>query len=396
MASDRRLNEGQIRSELPPLARAILWRRSFRAYQAASIDERDLNAIAEAAQIVPTVEGRRSGRVQLIGDPDQVSGLIRSITSGLVGKTNWWLKGANVSAILVCAADRSVSPVHRGRWFYNIDVALAGQAAVLAAAERMVGSCWMAAIGEPAVLRFLGLEDPYRVVAAIPLGIPRQRAVTNFSGLWDRMARRLVSSRRKSINAIHAVDHPESSQRLPAVDLNELKGAGLSVLELLRRTRPTPHPGPTPPDDQTLAWMAEACRQAPTADNSQIWRLLFIRNPGRIAAILDAATHSDSTLRDTMADLVSHPPGALVVLSSAPFAIRHRTREQPFYLLDVPIGILHMVLMAEHMGLRWNVLVKFDYEEVRAATGLPQSHRIVAIIMLGNDPKNSNGPMQIR
>ena len=367
---------------LSPLVRAVLWRRSFRVYDGRPVSSDVLDRIEQAACHAPSVFGARSGWVELIRDPKRVRDLLLAITGGVVGKGNWWIRSAQPAAFLVALGDEATSLRIGDRWMYNVDIALAGEAAVLAAAAEGVGSCWMAAIDERKLCHQLGLSPTGRIPAVIALGYPRSTAARNLAGMWDRLAHRLVSSRRKPPEAIHFLEQTDSSTKLAPVHLEDerLQGRGKSIQDLVADLVPSRTLDGTSIDDRILSWLLETVRQAPTADNSQIWRLLFLRKPERIREVLDAAADG----RDDLAALSESHPGALVVAAATKFFISHRTAEQPFYLIDVPIGLMHLLLAARDFDLSFNVLWDFNDAAVSNCAGLGD-HRIVALILLGTE-----------
>ncbi len=373
--------ERRILERLPPLARAIFWRRSFRAYADLPFSPDQERHIRKALELALSLDGRRSGWGELLAsDPDKTR-VLKALTSGLLGRTNLWLRRSRPAGLVLLHGDETRSVHEDGRWHYNVDVALAGQSAVLAAAELGVGSCWMAAIDETACRKELDLPRSRRIVAAIAFGTPRQRVAMDLPGLWDRLARRLVSSRRKPLSDICSLERFGTHALFPDLDLAHWPSGTkrLGVVELLERALPWSEvSGPTPSEIE-LAWLCELCRQAPTADNSQIWRLVVLRNPGTIRRVLEAA----SAGRPELQGLADQEPGALVVFAAAPFLIRHRTQEQPFALIDVPIGMLHVLLGAEEMGLAWNALVRFSHELVGRTVDLPSDHQVVGLLLLG-------------
>lgn len=385
MQSRRRITKDPG-ERVAPLVRAMLWRRSVRAYTDEPISEEALDQVSTAARTALSVEQRRSGQILLFREPDQVDGLTEAITSGFMGKTNIWLRRTSARAYLVAVGRPSISPCQDDRCFYNVDVALAGQACVLVAAAHHVGTCWMAAIGEKGVQSFLKLPPTDRVAACIPMGMPRlpgQRG-WGLASMWDTMANRLISSRRKPLSEIHFLESFSSKEKLPPADLMALPYDRLELVDLACSLRPSLYVGGGVLSETELGWMMEACRQAPSADNSQIGRYVVIREPKRIRSVLEAASshpHEDLTC------LTESDPGCVIVLAAAPFIIKHRTAEQPFFLIDVPIALYHLLLMASHLRLSWNALFRFHQEAVGRIVDLPSRHKVVALLLLGRKEK---------
>jgi nitroreductase len=60
--------------------------------------------------------------------------------------------------------------------YYLVDVAIATEHLILEALEQGLGAVWIASFKEEAVKRQLGIPDRIKVVAAIPMGYPAEKA----------------------------------------------------------------------------------------------------------------------------------------------------------------------------------------------------------------------------
>ena len=324
---------------------------------------------------MPTVHGRRAGRVFAIGDTAVASRLARVLSGGLVGKANLWLaRGEPPPAFLVCTGDRTLSTVRRGLHLYNVDAAMAWEAAVLDAWSRGIESVWLAAIDEREVASFLGLGPEVRVPALIALGKMRARG-----RLYHGITQRILSGRRRPLEGIVfegrfgrplRISPPDPDRR---ADMHALHGG-----------RPSGHvevrlPGPSAafaggPGDEDLRTMLDAARWAPNADNGQIWRWIVVRERTGIEAVLAAAG---------IPEAADSGDFAMLAACAAPFIIRHRSREQPFALIDVPIAAVHVVAMGSALGHGWNMIVDFDDMAASRALGVPEDHLLVALLLVG-------------
>jgi len=364
--------------------RLLLARRSCRAFSAMPVQGEVLDRIHAATTALPTVEGRQSGRAFLIRDPDRAHELVDMLVTGIASKVNLWLaRGERPPAFVVCAGDPERSPVKEGRYLYNVDAAMAGESAVLAAASHGVDSIWLAAIGERRVVEFLELPRGQRVNALIALGHRRQK------GTYDAVVQKVVSGRRKPLADIAFEDRfgvplvvqpPDPTRRAAAIDLYGAHEGHVDV------SLPPPSARfEGPPDDELLRLVLDAARWAPNADNFQMWRWIVIKERGRIETVLEAAG----------------VPGAagggsfvLVAGCAAPVLIKHRSRQQPFALIDVPIAIVHQIAMAAAGGMGWNLIVNFNYSQTGRALGLPGDHSPVALVMIGKPAAGDTPPWQ--
>jgi nitroreductase len=357
------------------LHRTLLMRRSCRSFSSRPVTGEEVSALEHAVRAVPSVQGLRSGWAEVVSDPGRARSVTRAVISGLAGKINLWLaRGHKPPVLVVCCGDPARSPVSDGRYLYNVDAALAGEAAVIAAAGRHLESVWMAGIGEREVVREMGLAEGQRVVAVIAVGHARTRR-----SLWDGLTQRVVSGRRRPLADVAfrerfgvplAVEPPDPVKRREM-----LEHAGGPV----RGKHPVRIPPPSTsftgaPDEKMLRVLLDAARWAPNAENAQIWRFIAVRDEQRRRRVLVEAGVEEAARAGEF---------LLLACCAAPFIIDRRTTQQPFALIDVPIAALHVVLVAAEMGLGWNMLVDVDARAVAASLNVPQDHQVVCLMMLG-------------
>ncbi|MFW6368974.1 MAG: nitroreductase family protein [Myxococcota bacterium] len=127
--------------------------------------------------------------------------------------------------------------------------------------------------------------------------------------------------------------------------------------------------------EDELTALLSAARVAPSADNSQIWRFVTVRDPYLRRRLGEAAGErlSESFSR---AEVV-------IVACAARFIVSRSRREQPFAMIDVPIAVLHLLLQAEEMGLPCSWKLGVDEQAVRSVLGVPGDVRVVAMLALG-------------
>jgi nitroreductase len=127
-----------------------------------------------------------------------------------------------------------------------------------------------------------------------------------------------------------------------------------------------------PVDQGTVTAILDAARLAPSANNSQIWRFFVIRD--------------EALLRQVVA-LAGRPvfAGARTIIAACadPWIISTRGAEQPFFMIDVPIALAHIVLAAQEAGVSTSLAFDFDEGALIALVGAPRGYRAVALIALG-------------
>jgi nitroreductase len=133
-------------------------------------------------------------------------------------------------------------------------------------------------------------------------------------------------------------------------------------------------------DDDDLTAILEAARLAPSAMNSQIWRFFVVKRGGRL---------------DRLAALAGVPAfrtaPVVVVACAAPYFLKKRGREQPYFMIDVPIAVTHLLLSAADLGLGGAVTYRFDEGAALTIVGAPERYRGVALAALGYAGERDKG-----
>jgi nitroreductase len=136
-----------------------------------------------------------------------------------------------------------------------------------------------------------------------------------------------------------------------------------------------------PVDQGTIMSILEAARLAPSANNSQVWRFFIIRD--------------DAGLRQAAA-LAARPvfAGARTIIAACadPWIVATRGTEQPFFMIDVPIALTHISLMAREAGVSVSIAFEFDEERLLSLIAAPRRYRAVALVALGYAEKDRPRP----
>jgi nitroreductase len=137
---------------------------------------------------------------------------------------------------------------------------------------------------------------------------------------------------------------------------------------------------PDPVDDETLARVLEAARQAPTAANRQPFRLIVVHTGGReeeLARIYPRAWFSQAPL--------------LVGMVAVPGEAWRRMDDKPYDEVDAAIALDHLVLAATSLGLGTCWVAAFDPAAAREVLGLPAEIEPIAFTPLGWPDKRPAG-----
>ena len=146
----------------------MLKRRSVRKYTADEIPNEKLNKILQAGLLAPTSRNKKPCNFLVVDDKETLEKLSKSKQS-----SSKFLKNANMAIVVV--ANALISDT----WIEDSSIALAFMH--LMAAEQDIGSCWVqihlrksesGESSEDYVREVLGIDDYFRIVGILSLGIP--------------------------------------------------------------------------------------------------------------------------------------------------------------------------------------------------------------------------------
>ena len=138
-------------------------------------------------------------------------------------------------------------------------------------------------------------------------------------------------------------------------------------------------------EDEKLARLIEAVRLAPSASNSQPWRLILITDPN-IKARVALATFSTLVSFNKFAPQA--PVLAILTIERAKLItqIGGRLKDREFPLIDIGIAAGQFCLQAAELGLGTCMLGWFDEAAIKSILQIPKKVRIGLLITLGYPP----------
>ena len=140
-------------------------RYSVRAYKPNPVEPEKLHKVLEAARLAPTAANRQPFKLIVVHT------LGREAELRQVYHREWFLQ----APLVICAC-----ALHSEGWtrpsdgvnYTDVDVAIAMDHLILAAADQGLGTCWIAAFNPVALRLLLGLPDEAEPVVITPLGYP--------------------------------------------------------------------------------------------------------------------------------------------------------------------------------------------------------------------------------
>jgi nitroreductase len=143
----------------------------------------------------------------------------------------------------------------------------------------------------------------------------------------------------------------------------------VSFLDLAKKRRSIRKYKPDPIPPETLEYILEAARLAPSWKNLQCWRYIVVTNPDKRRAV---------STRDWVAE------APVIIVGCADPELSGTRYNQQYYLLDMGISMEHIILAASEKGLGtcW-IGGQYDEVAIKEALGIPDETRVVALTPIG-------------
>ncbi len=139
-------------------------RYSVRSYRPDAVEDSKLQQVLEAARLAPTAANRQPFRLIVIHTAGKEAELRR------VYDKTWFVE----APIVICACGISEESYVRagGRSYLDVDVAIAMDHLIMAAADLGLGTCWIGAFDAAAAREVLGIPESVEPIVFTPLGYP--------------------------------------------------------------------------------------------------------------------------------------------------------------------------------------------------------------------------------
>ncbi|MFA6451800.1 MAG: nitroreductase family protein [bacterium] len=377
--------------QLDSLIEIIRHRRSVRKFDPAPVTAEDIAPAAKAALRSPTCGKASSWNIHVFLEPKLKERLRRAVLAGIKGRVNTWMSQSDIPAMVCVTAAPDKAPRKGDKPFYLLESAIAFENFALAARAAGLGTCWIGAFNEAPIIHALELDPGSRVVAVSPLGRPYMRPLSplDLSGQYDRITRKRLHESRRPLTDIVFSGRQSSAPEWPLTpDQEALSGRRTAdmgqsdiIPGLLSEMEFVTAFAKKDVEEAKLNWIFEAARLAPSASNSQVWRFVAIRDKTQLKE-LECAAHNENGFQVPF----SEAP-VTIALMAEQWVMRARGDEQPYFMIDVPIALSHMLLMATELGLAANVTLHFNENKVRRAVQAPIQSRAVALLSLGYAPQ---------
>ncbi len=140
-------------------------RRSYRNYTSEEIPDEILERLANVVHAAPSASNRQPYKFLAVRDPD-----LRAEICEVTPQA--FLKEAPVIIAALGNSEQAWIRPTDHHSLLDVDIAIAMEHMMLAAAAEGLGTCWVGAIDVKALNEVLGLAAPWNVLALSPLGYP--------------------------------------------------------------------------------------------------------------------------------------------------------------------------------------------------------------------------------
>jgi len=344
-------------------------RRSHRKYLPVELDDAFVSGFNDITARACEVRGVEAANLLPVVGPGEVDAVRVGSYKGVTARMNSWLSRAPVVAFLVMAVDetemRSQRPSELPR------TSMACEDVVLWLTEQGMGTCWLGGVNARVVAAACGLAVGRTVPCVISIG---KGALPAGPASYTGMAYRRMSRKRKQLSSIAGLETSADVYQPPALDGLSFEASGAGIGDLLAAlAAPAAGKGAVEaPIDLAVDACLESARIAPSASNAQPWFFVAVRDRDRLGRLGQCCGLEDLAWRK----------GAIVALGQ-PKRWQQVMLDRPFWMIDVPIALSHITLLAASMGFTPELALDgIDEEGIAAAVAAPSGMRPVAVVGL--------------
>ena len=345
----------------------IYKRKSHRKYTPGGLPRGFDQRVDEVIGLSVRVRNAQPRSVMAFTDGATVQRIQVGCRKGAMNKINFWVGRPGPSGFLLMEVPED--DLSSGRPAFVGKASLVMEDAVLWLTEQELGTCWLGGVNQRELSVIAGSPTGSTVPIAVPFGWPAPDAATGV----DKSGLPLLARPRKNMSAVAFTETLAAPYRtgefeqhafeLPAAQ--DIRGALEHIDEGQGRGSKT-----DVPYEVVIEACLEAGRVAPSAGNSQPWSFISVRDEERLKALQEACGTDGWEM-------------AVVVLAKES-SWRSALAERPFWMMDGPIALSHISLMAASMGRAVSVLVGgFEEKAMTEAVGAEEGVRAVGVAFIG-------------
>ena len=148
-------------------------------------------------------------------------------------------------------------------------------------------------------------------------------------------------------------------------------------------------------EPEKLRALIEAVRLAPSASNTQPWKLILVDD----AEIKDRVARATFSKTFSFNQFTAEAP-VIAVLAVEKHSVLTQVvgwlKGRPFYLMDIGIAAAQFCLQATDLGLGTCMLGWFDEAEIKKILKIPRAIRVALVITVGYEAENRQPRPKVR
>ena len=159
----------------------------------------------------------------------------------------------------------------------------------------------------------------------------------------------------------------------------------MNFTELIKNRQSVRKYSKKPVESEKITQLIEAVRLAPSASNSQPWKLIVVTEPELKNKVAEATYSSLVSFNK----FVPQAPVLIVLTIEKPKLVTQiggKLKKREFPLIDIGIAAEHLCLQAAELGLGTCMLGWFDEPEIKKLLNIPTKTRVGLVISLGYPP----------
>ncbi|MDY6935714.1 MAG: nitroreductase family protein [Spirochaetota bacterium] len=346
----------------------MLARRSWRKYRNETIEQNIFYDIEAFMKKSIALRNCPVDDIILFTNQDRLPELFKAAYKGFIGKINPWLSKVKNGGVLILSIEKRARDEERPLSYAF--ASLAAEDTVLYITEKGLGSVWMAGVNATEISKLLNLPSNKWVPACILFGKTNHR-IGGFN--VDNIVYKSLSRKRKPLNElVYSNFYGNVFDLNEEIPTNLQNNQFLNISDTLQslslwKDKKTN----TKTTISQLEWelLIEAARIAPSSGNSQRWKFILIDDKSLIDAI---SKHIDEKeqLKGIIAGLGI--PGTWLEVGI----------ERPFWMIDLPISLSHISLMAAALGFGGKVYLNFPESTINSLLRIKSRWRTVGLVGL--------------
>ena len=154
----------------------------------------------------------------------------------------------------------------------------------------------------------------------------------------------------------------------------------MNVKEAIEARRAYRSLEPTEIEDNLINDLAHVAQIAPSCNNNQPWRFIFVHNKEQLQKLFTTLTPTNKWIEKA---------SMMIAVFSTP-EYDCRIKDRMYYLFDTGLAVAFIILRATELGLVAHPIAGFDEERAKEILRIPKEMRLITFINIGKRSSTIN------